>query len=65
MATAIAVGALQAVPHRRAAGELRHASRVDSAGSKRLLGREHAAKEREIWALRDVSFDVPEGRCSA
>ena len=31
-------------------------------GSKRLLGREHAAKEREIWALRDVSFDVPEGQ---
>ena len=23
---------------------------------------EHAAKEREIWALRDVSFDVPEGQ---
>ena len=31
-------------------------------GSKRLLGREQAAKEREIWALRDVSFDVPEGQ---
>ena len=30
--------------------------------SKRLTGREHDSPAREIWALQDVSFDVPEGQ---
>jgi len=30
--------------------------------TRRLTGREHHSPETEIWALRDVSFDVPEGQ---
>ena len=30
--------------------------------SRRLTGREHDTPAREIWALQDVSFDVPEGQ---
>ena len=30
--------------------------------SKRLTGREHNRPAQEIWALRDVSFQVPEGQ---
>jgi len=29
---------------------------------RRITGREHQRPETEIWALRDVSFDVPEGQ---
>ena len=34
-------------------------------GSKRLLGREHAAKEREIWACATCPSMSPRVRCSA
>jgi len=30
--------------------------------SRRLTGREHDSPKQEIWALRDVSFEVPEGQ---
>jgi homopolymeric O-antigen transport system ATP-binding protein len=30
--------------------------------TRRLTGREHDEPSREIWALRDISFDVPEGQ---
>jgi lipopolysaccharide transport system ATP-binding protein len=30
--------------------------------SRRLTGKEHDEPSREIWALRDVSFEVPEGQ---
>ena len=30
--------------------------------TRRLAGREHHRPEAEIWALRDVSFEVPEGQ---
>ena len=62
MTTAIAARAthLEALPDRRAAGgygtlrdSLAHAAR-------RMRGREHHEPE-EIWALRDVSFEVEEG----
>jgi lipopolysaccharide transport system ATP-binding protein len=33
-----------------------------SHAAKRVTGREHHSAKQEIWALRDVSFDVPEGQ---
>jgi lipopolysaccharide transport system ATP-binding protein len=45
--------------HQAAYGTLRE-SLVHAA--KRMTGREHVRQTSEIWALRDVSFDVPEGQ---
>jgi homopolymeric O-antigen transport system ATP-binding protein len=45
--------------HQAAYGTLRE-SMVHAA--RRLRGREHRPHREEIWALRDVSFDVPEGQ---
>jgi len=33
-----------------------------SHAAKRMTGQEHHSAKQEIWALRDVSFDVPEGQ---
>ena len=44
---------------RAAYGTLRESM---SYAAKRLTGREHRVQDRDIWALRDVSFEVPEGQ---
>ena len=55
-------GSLEAVPDRRAAERVRDPSRLaHRAALAELVRREHRPHYEEIWALRDVSFEVQEG----
>ena len=62
MATAISVQGLskryRIGQYQTAYGTLRDAL---SGGVRRIVAREHHDEERDMWALRDVSFDVPDG----
>jgi lipopolysaccharide transport system ATP-binding protein len=62
MATAISVQGLskryRIGQYQTAYGTLRDAL---SGGVRRAVRREHHDEEREMWALRDVTFDVPDG----
>ena len=62
MATAISVQGLskryRIGQYQTAYGTLRDAL---SGGFRRVVAREHHDEERDMWALRDVSFDVPDG----
>jgi lipopolysaccharide transport system ATP-binding protein len=62
MATAISVQGLskryRIGQYQTAYGTLRDAL---SGGVRRVVAREHHDEERDMWALRDVSFDVPDG----
>jgi homopolymeric O-antigen transport system ATP-binding protein len=62
MATAISVRGLskryRIGQYQTAYGTLRDAL---AGGVRRVVAREHHDEERDMWALRDVSFDVPDG----
>ena len=62
MATAISVQGLskryRIGQYQTAYGTLRDAL---SGGVRRVVAREHHEEERDMWALRDVTFDVPDG----
>jgi lipopolysaccharide transport system ATP-binding protein len=62
MATAISVQGLskryRIGQYHSAYGTLRDAL---SGGLRRIVAREHHDEERDMWALRDVTFDVPDG----
>jgi len=62
MATAISVQGLskryRIGQYQTAYGTLRDAL---SGGVRRMVAREHHDEDRDMWALRDVSFDVPDG----
>jgi homopolymeric O-antigen transport system ATP-binding protein len=62
MATAISVQGIskryRIGQYQTAYGTLRDAL---SGGVRRIVAREHHDEERDMWALRDVSFDVPDG----